>query len=757
METTLHKSVNRSSAIKLQVNAAKFEDIQVCCAQAWQTIAPLWTLQNFIAKNPLSGFENQRFETALARGAHYFQQADIPEPLQHVNRETIKWCQAFFDQGQAAIAMPGREQGLYRAWKSLALYDAKLYRANTSAKEWLASLPNDSFHAVEICLRKLHITPDQITQAMTLMLPSLPGWAGHVKYLVEWTSAHNPSRHPVSFMDFLAIRLAITCLLWPKALDFITSHFPTHSMQQQKTMQSIYSNIQNAEAKYRTPLLKQLQVAAENLTSKPQESALNAQLIFCIDVRSEPFRRAIESEGNYATLGFAGFFGLPIAIEGGHATGAGSSCPVLLKPKHIVKEVMSCCPRSDVTHSKKQDLLKKLTMLYHSLKYNFTTPLALVETLGPWLGGAMILRTINQLFARKVHIGLQQTIRPLMNTTEDIGDIAFADQCNYTASALRIMGLTSGFAPLVVLCGHGSATQNNPYATALDCGACAGRHGGVNAKVLAGILNQKTIRDALRKQQIDIPDHVVFIGAAHITTTDELVIYPRESMTPQQINLLQQLEKDLQNARQKNNQWRCQQMHVNLDKPSDAINETSLRSIDWAQTQPEWGLARNAAFIIGPRQLTKNINLEGRSFLHSYDWRQDADGSSLETILTAPMVVTQWINTQYLFSTIDNVAYGSGSKITQNITGKIGIMQGNASDLMQGLAMQSVALSDTVAYHEPLRLMTVVYAPCDLIDPLIKKHAILQRLFGNGWVTLAAINPLDNAVYLLQQDFSWHS
>ena len=77
-------------------------------------------------------------------------------------------------------------------------------------------------------------------------------------------------------------------------------------------------------------------------------------------------------------------------------------------------------------------------------------------------------------------------------------------------------------------------------------------------------------------------------------------------------------------------------------------------------------------------------------------------------------------NSQYLFSTLDNVAYGAGSKITKNITGKIGIMQGNASDLMSGLPLQSVYRSDKEAYHETVRLMTIVYAPSGFIDKIIE-------------------------------------
>jgi uncharacterized protein YbcC (UPF0753/DUF2309 family) len=185
--------------------------------------------------------------------------------------------------------------------------------------------------------------------------------------------------------------------------------------------------------------------------------------------------------------------------------------------------------------------------------------------------------------------------------------------------------------------------------------------------------------------------------------------------------------------------------------------QTKLRSIDWSQPRPEWGLAGNAAFIIGPRSLTKNIDLEGRCFLHSYDYAQDVECNSLNVILTAPMVVAQWINAQYLLSTMNNVAYGAGSKITKNITGKIGVMQGNASDLMTGLPLQSVYISDSEAYHEMQRLMTVVYAPRAMLDKIIAKQEILKKLFGNGWVRLTCIDPSDNQIYFLNEDIKWQS
>jgi hypothetical protein len=189
---------------------------------------------------------------------------------------------------------------------------------------------------------------------------------------------------------------------------------------------------------------------------------------------------------------------------------------------------------------------------------------------------------------------------------------------------------------------------------------------------------------------------------------------------------------------------------------ADATRETERRAADWSETRPEWGLAGNAAFIVGPRRLTRNLDLRGRSFLHSYDWRVDDSGTALETILTGPLVVGEWINMQYYFSTVDNAVYGSGSKVTHNVSGKVGVVQGNGGDLMTGLPLQSLYVDDEVPFHDPLRLFAVLHAPVERVEMILNRQDTLKRLFDHGWVALAIMDPEENdRVMRYQPGGSW--
>jgi uncharacterized protein YbcC (UPF0753/DUF2309 family) len=166
------------------------------------------------------------------------------------------------------------------------------------------------------------------------------------------------------------------------------------------------------------------------------------------------------------------------------------------------------------------------------------------------------------------------------------------------------------------------------------------------------------------------------------------------------------------------------------------------RGRDWSQVRPEWGLAGNAAFIAAPRERTRDLSLQGRAFLHSYDWRQDHGFAILELIMSAPMVVASWINLQYYGSTVNNRVFGSGNKTLHNVVGLIGVLEGNAGDLKVGLPWQSV--HDGHGFiHEPLRLTVLIEAPEAGIDAVLARHARVRELVDNRWIHLFSMGSDD--------------
>ena len=747
-DKTNERSMKATTSVK---TSYKRLEVRALVDNAAQRIAPVWPLETFIACNPLQGFEAESFEEALALGSFRRKEAPRNRALENVNLQMIKWCGGFFDAGQGAIEMPYKDKGFYYGFLKLACFDKRIHDNKKEAKQWLMTLPESAEETIILCLQKLKVPIEKAEEFITQTFLYLPGWAGFVTWKTHWHNPTTTDKQPVTLTDFLAVRLVITCLLWPDAAQ------EKKNEEDGSLVQEALKEIKSNEKHYEQALLTTLLPEVNQSAIKTKRA--DAQLVFCIDVRSEPIRRAIEKQGDYETLGFAGFFGIPIRVQEFESGKTKDCCPVLLKPRYRVDEKPSGANSFLIEqHQQGKTIKTALGSVYRELKYNFATPFALVETLGAWCGLKMVLQSLAPSYTKKTSHVLNHLIAPQLQTepsfelNEDNVEhgIALSAQIDYAETVLRLMGLTSDFAKLIILCGHGSTTENNPYASALDCGACGGNHGGMNAKLLAAILNKAEVRRALEDKGIHIPIDTVFYGALHNTTTDSIELYNLNTVKILYPELVNQLRVDLEEAKSSNNLERGRKLNS-----THAEQDIQRRSQDWSETRPEWGLARNAAFIVAPRSLTKNINLDGRCFLHSYDWKEDHEGSFLETILTAPMVVAQWINTQYLFSTLDNVAYGSGSKITHNVTGKMGIMQGNGSDLMHGLPLQSVMCSDETLYHQPQRLLAVVYAPQALVSKIIERQAILKKLFFNEWVHLIIIEPSDGRAYKLNQKGNW--
>jgi uncharacterized protein YbcC (UPF0753/DUF2309 family) len=768
--------------------------------QAWQAsieraaaaVGRTWPVYAFVTANPLADLEDQPFNDAVRRaqqslGASVFPaaavfrkawqsgQIDAPclsralrdagydqTPGQSlrfleknetpasadrgrantaVDHALSKWLAVFLDEGQAEWPMPRREAGFYAAWRAIAPYDSSIPN-----RRLIADQPGSAIETIAQLLGEL--APDQQAEVLEAQLTALPGWASRIK---QREASDSPWQQvaPITLADFLAVRLSL-CRAMNVPFTHRENSATDATLTQYHTLAACW--LQAWEQTYRNTVTHQLQHTARQGAPGDSDTAKpSAQCVFCIDTRSEIIRRHLEQVGPYETFGYAGFFGIPMRYQGYNAEVAENACPPILEPRHHIRDRAhdEHHQRADRAHAWRRTFSVG-RRLVNDLKHNVGAAFNFVESSGAPYGLAMIVRTLVPRAVRKAarlfdwplpdddHICQPDLDGQTASGGEALAvGLTFEQRVQYAEAAFTLMGWEH-FAPLVVLLGHGSESVNNPYASSLHCGACAGRPGGPNARVLATICNDPAVREALQQRGITIPDDTFVLAGQHNTTTDEVSLFTQD-VPASHVDALRQLETDLATAQAR---AACERSAALGDPQGHRYQaELTRRAAHWAEPRPEWGLAGNAAFIIGPRWLTRALNLAGRCFLHSYDWQQDDDGQALETIMGGPMVVTQWINNHYYFATVDNTFFGSGSKITHNPIGNIGVVQGNGGDLMTGLPLQSIASDDEHAFHQPLRLTVIIHAPAQRIFNILDNHPHLMTLVQNGWIALQALDP----------------
>lgn len=669
--------------------------------------------------------------------------------------EISKWCAAYFDEGQAAWKAPWRGEKPYAAWRQAMRHDRNSETMGVRGfRKTIASLPDDPLETIAAIVDALGIPARAYEDYLFRALFDIQGWAAYARYRV-WDNALY-GRPDDTLVELLAIRVAWGYALFQERNDDAfrvawagamadAAHLPNDTEQSAEDALAVGVILQEAyEHAFQRRLVAQLDRPAP--TSIPVRPAVQAA--FCIDVRSEVYRRALESaSGDIETIGFAGFFGFPIEyIPIGNKKG-GAQCPVLLKPNIIVCEAVSgATPTQEANILSLRLMRRRAAKAWKAFKQSAVSSFTYVETIGLSFIAKIVGDSIgwtrpapdpncDGLTADAV-----QRLGPRLDLqTVDGRATGFAPEVRVAMAeaVLRAMSMTENFARLVLLTGHGSTSVNNPHASGLDCGACGGHTGEANARVAAAILNDPSVRLGLATRGIDLPADTWFLGCLHDTTTDEVRIFD-EAGTPASHSVeLKRIRVWLDKASASARAERAALLGVAGASDRDAA--VIARGRDWSQVRPEWGLAGNAAFIAAPRGRTVGVDLGGRAFLHNYDWRKDDAFGVLELIMTAPMVVASWINLQYYGSSVNNRAFGSGNKTLHNVVGALGVLEGNGGDLRTGLPWQSVHDGQKLV-HEPLRLSVFIEAPLDAINQIILKHEGVRCLVDNKWLHLFAID-----------------
>ncbi|MCO6389034.1 YbcC family protein [Aliihoeflea sp. 40Bstr573] len=659
-------------------------------------------------------------------------QAVVDERISH-------WAAGYFDQGQALWAA-AQGRSAYASWRTVAMHDLTPEIIGLAGfASTVADTPESAESALIDAVETLGLSESALESCFHRLLASLGGWAQLARYRL-W-QAELTGEADATLTDLLTIRL-----VWEAALlsqyeheigtqwrEAVIAHAEPVAASAEDHVDAILQ-----EAAERAAQSKLRTLFAATVSTAPASSRPAMQMAFCIDVRSEVFRRALETlDPGISTLGFAGFFGMGIAHRRFGSDVVEARLPVLLRPG------LFTCSGEPTPETERADRAARIAArakrAWGRFKLAAISSFAFVEATGPVYVGKLL----------RDALGLTRNAAPNDPAPRPADTIGLDQRIAMAETVLRAMSLTDGFARLVLIAGHGASVVNNPHASALHCGACGGYSGEVNARLLASLLNAPDVRTGLVARGIVVPEDTLFLAALHDTTTDHVTIYDADHSSVDHAADLAAAKDWLQTAgglARAERAGRLPRARTQAD--------IARRARDWAELRPEWALAGCKAFVAAPRGRTAGRDLAGRAFLHDYDWRRDESFGVLELILTAPVVVASWISLQYYGSTVAPELFGAGNKLLHNVTGGVGVVEGNGGLLRAGLPWQSVHDGERLA-HEPLRLSVVIEAPREAIAGILERHADVRALFDNRWLHLFALDEDGRMAWRYAGDLAW--
>lgn len=663
---------------------------------------------------------------------------------------------SYLDQGIAITHFPFENQGLINAVRNLEEHSVVSFFKTERARKLLHDKSCTITKLLEIVVGK---DKEEYYEQYVYDQQFLHrGWSGMVSTLEENpASLLYPKKITLKDMITLELMLEIDELTnrlgdsW-KPLGNITSQPPQDlfaDVQPSERIEVIKIWQDAFEWSYYDSVLAGLSLTAPMDETEKKPTNKSFQSIFCIDEREYSLRTYIERlDPQSETFGAPGFFGVEFYFHPFGAKFYDKLCPAPVTPKYLIKEIVKAHVDKSGTHKKEIMYHKHSHKLVRGFFFSLFLGLRALGRLAVNLVWPTMSPSIADAFSH-MNPDAELTIIHTDKTDQKKGlQIGFTveEMADRVEKLLRCIGLTKNFAPLVYVVGHGSSSANNPHHGAHDCGACSGRPGLVNARVFAFMANYQPVRDVLKTRGLTIPKTTQFIGGLHDTASDEVMFYDEDVLTEVNQDLHHKNEKVFQdalnlNAKERSRRFKSIETTKHINKIRQDIKK---RSVSFYEPRPELGHGTNALCIVGRRDLTKNLFLDRRAFLNSYDYTSDPEGSLLLSVLTPLGIVCGGINLEYYFSRMDNYKLGAGTKLPHNVMGLIGVSNSTDGDLRVGLPLQMIEV------HDPVRLLMVVEHYPEIVQKVIQSNPSLYEWFDNEWIHLVAFHPTEHTSYVFK-------